>query len=102
MDHVQAPASLREFISHRRHDIHRLCVAKLKSEQPSRTNEDLADQLDGVIDEIIGALARSEGMADTSHLPRASPAAATKGRRCHELGLPIDSLAREIGAISDS
>jgi signal transduction histidine kinase len=55
-----------------------------------------------VIDEIARALARDEGLPESSPLPGKSRAAAEHGRRRQHFGYRIETISRDFGVISET
>lgn len=85
-----------------RAELEALCLRKIKEKAPERTESDLPDEIRTVIDEIIRALGRDQGLGETSPLPGKSAAAARRGRRRKQLGSTIDKISYDFGSISDS
>jgi signal transduction histidine kinase len=93
---------LRAFLAQHRGEIRDLCVRKVQAQWPDRPGAELEADLATVIEEIVHALGREEGLPETSPLPGKSETAARHGRRRQELGYTIEVLARDFGAISES
>lgn len=94
--------SLRTFMLENREELEELCLVKMKQKAPERTEASLPDELRTVIDEIIRALGREQGLPESSPLPGKSAAAARRGRRRKQLGSTIDKISYDFGSISDA
>jgi signal transduction histidine kinase len=94
--------SLRDFLAQHRDELRDLCVGKIRADWPRRPAEDLEADVGTVIDEIVRALGRAQGLPESSPLPGKSETAARHGRRRQELGYTIEVLTRDFGAISQS
>jgi len=96
-------ASLRDFIAAHREEIRSLCLRKAEqAAPPDRARPEVEADLAIIIDEIVRALGHDEGLSETSPLPGKSETAARHGRRRQACGDTIETIARDLGAISDA
>jgi len=84
-----------------RAEIEELCLRKMKQKAP-RTESHMPTEVSTVIDEIIRAIGRDQGLPESSPLPGKSAAAAQRGRRRRQLGSTIDKISYDFGSISDA
>jgi signal transduction histidine kinase len=89
-------------MSENREEILALCIDRMRRNAPDRTDEELADDMDTLIDEVVRALARDAGVDTNSPLPGRSETAMHHGGDRQRRGYPIANLAMDIGSISDS
>jgi len=85
-----------------RGEIQQLCVRKLEADGLERAGDEVSDDLAIVVDEVTRALAREEGLPESSPLPGKSLAAAEHGRRRQQLGYRIETISRDFGVISET
>jgi hypothetical protein len=95
-------SSLHQFISKKRDAILAMCIGKIQTRSPDRTDDELAADFGAVIDEILHALEREAGLPTSSPLPGKSPTAMRYGALQQSRGYAIEKLALDFGAISDS
>src|SRR5262245_38863340 len=89
-------------MSKNRDELLTMCTLRMKRESPERSEQELADDFPMVIDEIIRALQHDAGIATDSPLPGKSETATRHGSQRQRRGYPINKLALDFGAISDS
>ena len=94
--------TLHAFISGHRAELFSRCIRKLKEESPSRSVDELADNLSSFVDEVIRALRHDAGLCDTSPLPSGSATASGIGERRQLNGYPITQVARTFSVVCDS
>ena len=89
-----ADEQLYDFITNHHGELLTVCA--------QRMNEAPAVGFEPMLDEIVHALQRDAGIASQSPLPGWSEAAAQFGSDHYKRGIPIATVARHVGSISDS
>ena len=79
-----------------------MCIGKIQTRFPDRTNEELTGDFGALIDEIVHALQRDAGLPTNSPLPGKSPTAMRYGAVQQSKGYAIEKLALDFGTICDS
>lgn len=97
-----AGPSLHEFMSDHRGELFTMAAERIRDHSPELSDEEVSVGLDPMMDEIVGALERADGLPADSPLPAWSPTARNLGTERQHRGYSIDKLALDVGSISDS
>jgi len=94
--------TLHDFISDHRGELFALAAEKIKDHSPELKVQEVGAGLNQILDEIVGALERADGLPASSPLPELSPTAKDLARERQHRGYSINKIALDIGSISDA
>lgn len=94
--------TLHEFMNDHRDELFAMTAGKIKDHSPELNDEEVGADIQPILNEIVGALEREDGLPATSPLPGKSITAGHLGSLRQHRGYPIDKLALDLGSISDS